>query len=188
MKQPEALLATAASLLEANGTPYALIGGCARNAYAPPRATRDVDFAVAVDSAQLAALVSSFLASGFKPATSVTAEVGDSVPDLILFRNGQGERIDVLIAKTAFETQALSRATRRPVPGYETIPIVTVEDLLVYKLLAGRPRDMADAEEVARSQQRAGVVIDWDYVTGHCVDWGVEARLQTVKRLVDQGS
>jgi hypothetical protein len=45
------LLLDAGSALETAGIAYAVIGGCARNAYAEPRATKDVDFVAAGDLA-----------------------------------------------------------------------------------------------------------------------------------------
>jgi hypothetical protein len=49
MTKPEDLVAVAAAVLESCNVKFALIGGCARNVYAPPRATRDVDLSVALD-------------------------------------------------------------------------------------------------------------------------------------------
>jgi hypothetical protein len=186
MRSPEELLAVAQGVFEAEGLAFALIGGCARNTYAPPRATRGADFAVALDAEQLARLLGRFADHGFQPATSVTAEPSDDVPDLILFQGDDGGRIGVLIAKTDFEREALRRAAPRTGSGTLRVPIVSVEDLLVYKLLAGRPRDLADAEEVSRSQERAGHVIDWDYVQKHCDDWGTAYRLLALRERLDR--
>ena len=44
-------------------------------------------------------------------------------------------------------------------------------DLIVYKTLAGRPRDITDVEEIVRSQRAAGIVIDWKYVEDECAQW-----------------
>lgn len=181
MTGPEHLLAMSAAVLKRCQVRFALIGGCARNAYAPPRATRDVDFAVSLDEDSLRAVTREFALHGFVPATTVTAEPQDLVPDLVLFRGAAGERVDVLISKTDFEASALARARVESMFGIDDLPIVTPEDLLVYKLLAARPRDLADAEEVARSQERAGRLLDWPYVEQHCADWGRTEQLTQLR-------
>jgi hypothetical protein len=65
------------------------------------------------------------------------------------------------------------------------LPVVTPEDLIVYKLIAGRPRDFADAEEIARARRVAGTALDWSYVENWCIAWGIEDRLATLRRLLD---
>ena len=105
------------------------------------------------------------------------------VPDVALFRDANGARIDLLIAKTAFEREALSRRVAPTTAG--VLSIVTVEDLLVYKLIAGRTRDIADAEEVVSTQVLAGRSVDWDYVMRWCTEWGLEDRLEALRRATE---
>lgn len=68
---------------------------------------------------------------GFSPAT-VVADGDHAVPDLILFRDASGRRIDVLYAHTDFERAALARRTTgEPYAGVE-VPVISIEDLIVY--------------------------------------------------------
>ena len=46
--------------------------------------------------------------------------------------------------------------------GSLQIPILTVEDLILLKTLAGRLQDQADLEKIRARQNELGV--DWDYV------------------------
>jgi hypothetical protein len=46
--------------------------------------------------------------------------------------------------------------------GSLQIPILTVEDLILLKTLAGRLQDQADLEKIRARQKELGV--DWDYV------------------------
>lgn len=66
------LLVDAIGALEEAQLPHALMGGGARNAYAEPRATRDVDFVVAVDPTKHRALVDA-LAPSATPARQAEA-------------------------------------------------------------------------------------------------------------------
>ena len=147
----ERLLEVAFAALSEARVEFALIGACARNLYAEPRATRDVDLAVTADPAAYVRVVAAFAARGF----AVGATVGDKEdvqPDLVHFRDAagdRGDRIDILFAKTSFEREALARRIAGLTVGETRFPAVTPEDLVIYKLIAARPQDLLDAEEVA---------------------------------------
>ena len=149
------------------GVHSALIGGSARNLYAPPRATRDVDFALEVASAEhFERLESALGLHGYTARTVVRSDEDDPLPDVAIFVDDDGHRIDVLVAKTPFERDALRRARPRSVLIGETVHVATLEDLIVYKLIAGRTRDVADIEEMVETQRLGGTEPDWEYVRG----------------------
>ncbi|MDD9966833.1 MAG: hypothetical protein OXR73_11445 [Myxococcales bacterium] len=156
-----------------------LIGGCARNAYAAPRATRDVDLAVEVSEARYGELVAEMGHHGFCESTVVN-ECDEPVPDVLLLNDGDGGRVDLLFAKTDFEREALSR--RVPLEGHSGgAYVATPEDLIVYKLIAGRPRDIADIHEVVSARERAGFVVDWAHVERWAREWDLLPRLQQLR-------
>lgn len=69
--------------------------------------------------------------------------------------------VDVLLANSEFLLEALKR--RRLVPfGDLEIPILTLEDLILLKMLAGRLQDQADLERIRARQEELHV--DWGYV------------------------
>jgi hypothetical protein len=170
------LLDDAIATLDGAGVTWAVMGGCARNAYAEPRATRDVDFVVEADSARFQALERALRSAGFERATTVD-EPGELVPDLVLYRDAGGRRIDVLFAHTAFERSALSRRTTlSPLLGSKA-HVVSPEDLVVYKLIADRPQDRADIAAVVEAQRARGIDLDWSYVEHWCDEWELTDRL-----------
>ena len=167
------LLAEAWAALGDAGVACAVIGGCARNAYAEVRATKDVDFVVEASAENYPAVVEALERRGFRRATVVGAEAG-GVPDLELFRDGEGRRVDILFAHTDFERSALSRRElREPYAGVR-VSVVSPEDLIVYKLLAGRPQDRLDVLAMLDSFAQGSRTIDWAYVEHWCDVW--EAR------------
>ena len=174
------LLIDAGQALDAAGVAYAVIGGCARNAYAEPRATRDVDFVVAGDAADYASVVDALAARGFTRANTVGDE-DDPVPDLVFYRDASGRRIDILFAKTAFERSALARRETAAVQDGVGLPVVSPEDLIVYKLIAGRTQDFADVEKVIAALAAEGRGLDWGYIQGWCKDWDIEERAARVR-------
>ncbi|MGE0790243.1 MAG: nucleotidyl transferase AbiEii/AbiGii toxin family protein [Sandaracinaceae bacterium] len=172
------LLDAIESLAEA-GLEHALMGGGARNAYAEPRATKDVDFVVAVDPSRLRTLRDALARRGFSESTRVGGD--DPVPDLVLFRDAEGRRIDLLFAHTDFERSALARRNPRELAEHVVVPVVTPEDLIVYKILADRPQDRVDIQDVVRAVEARGGIVDWTYVEGWCDAWEVGERLARVR-------
>jgi hypothetical protein len=175
------LLARTSAALEAAGFSYAVIGALARNAWARPRATTDIDLAIEVSAERVDELRELLDRLGL----AVRKErAGDSgVPELVLLadRREPSLRLDLLVAQTPFEESVLARKVRTRVGGQD-LWVATAEDLVVYKLVAGRPRDWADAEEVARAREVAGTPIDWTYVSHWAGAFGLGDRVLQLKR------
>jgi predicted nucleotidyltransferase len=162
------------------GFVYAVVGAFARNAWARPRATTDVDFAIAIESSQLPELHRLLSAIGLIVRKERAGE-GD-VPELILLcaKNDDSVRVDLLVASTPFEHSVLSRRRRVALADLD-LWVASPEDLLVYKLVAGRARDLADVEEVARTRELMGHPIDWGYVEEWTEAFGVADRTVTLR-------
>lgn len=174
------LLSLAARASLDSGAAFMIIGGCARNVYAVPRATRDVDLAVAADAAQYETLVRALSRAGFAQSTMVN-ETADAIPDVLLVNDGSGGRIDLLFAKTDFEHTALSRRLPLKLVDQSTAYVATLEDLIVYKLVAGRPRDFADVHEMLLAQTDSGSSIDWPHIERWAREWEVSDRLERAR-------
>lgn len=139
-------------LLEARGIRTVLIGAHAANRYRlEVRHTVDVDL----------------LASSLHGAAVALREAGcevrevteDGEPYMLMARIGSTQ-VDVLLAETDYQRTAMDRA----IGG-----VLTVEDVVVHKLLAGRPRDLDDI----RSILAAGVPLDVEYIVNRSREWDV---------------
>jgi hypothetical protein len=157
---------------------YAVIGAVARNAWAPPRATADIDLAVAVVPATYRALIDALAHRGITLRRAMGGEAGALVPDLALLEGPPGpvRRVDLLIAKTAFEREAIERSVETDIGV--ACRVVRPEHLIVYKLIAARPRDLDDAAEVVRTRALAHQPVDEALVRRWAAEWGVEDRLE----------
>ena len=71
-----------------------------------------------------------------------------------------GVRVDFIFSNTPYERQALRRA-RRVRSGTATLHLATVDDLIIHKLVAGRPVDIEDVRVILTKQARH---IDSTYV------------------------
>jgi hypothetical protein len=77
-------------------------------------------------------------------------------------------KLDLALGLSGFEQQAITRA--QPVDiGGTTVLVVTAEDLLIMKVLAGRPQDEQDATAIVTAQERH---LDWEYCLAVARDLG----------------
>ena len=154
-------------LLDAAGVPWALIGGHAVNAWVEPRATADVDVTCAADAVGLERLRVVLDEAGLRPERVHGAEE-PSGPDFIRFvSDDRRVVVEIQTAKTQLQRDTLRRAARQG-----DARVATPEDLLVMKLIAFRTKDQADLIALVGLPG-----LDWPYVEGHALDWGVLERL-----------
>jgi hypothetical protein len=166
--------------MDASGVPYALIGAAARNAWAPPRATTDLDVAALVDPPGYERVVRALAAIGYAPARAHRTEPSDPIPAVTIFRNEEAPRshrqVDVLAAVTPFEQEAVARSVERPF-GARRVRVVGREHLIIYKLIAWRARDRQDVADVLATARAAGEELDLELLGYWARQWEVEARL-----------
>jgi hypothetical protein len=161
-------LADAAELLRRNAIPYALVGGMAASLRGQPRATADVDLIIGADLAVTLALAATLDSTAFRPLFSDIASVIERSFILPLRHRRTNVRIDLALGLSGFEQQAISRAKPIDIGGY-SILVVTAEDLLIMKVLAGRPQDEQDARSIVTAQ---GKNLDWGYCQTVAKDLG----------------
>ena len=155
-------LADVVSLLEREGIPYALIGGLAASLRGQPRITADIDLVILSDVDRVLKLASDLGATEFRPLFIDPTEVIQRSFILPLRHRTTNIKVDLAIGLSGFERQAIARA--KPMHVAETIvSVATAEDLLIFKVLAGRPQDQEDIQGLVVAQ---GDRLDWDY----CLD------------------
>lgn len=165
-------------LLGQLNAPHMLIGGLAVAVRAEPRATKDIDLAVVVGPADAQRLIAEMDARGFRvtkhgvPGPGAVLRFVRTGPDRV------DRWVDLLCAGTTFEEAAIERASPERLLG-RTLPVVSAEDLVIFKLLAGRPQDWADVDAVLR--EHAGTVDD-DYLDARAAEWEIEDLLTRARR------
>jgi predicted nucleotidyltransferase len=137
-----------AGMFDEMGVQYAVMGGIAVRVYGIPRPTYDVDFTAAVERGRLPELfllaeqrgytVPEAYASGW-----VDQVAGLPLVKLRLYLAGNGVDIDIFLAESAYQRSVLSRAREVRIDSL-CVWTVSPEDLILLKLLAHRPRDIAD--------------------------------------------
>jgi hypothetical protein len=135
------------SFLENRQTRFLVIGGLAVVAVGEPRTTADADALVFVSPAEAAALIRQAAKAGFEVREDVERE-RLAATGTMRFRRGRFQ-IDLITASLPFEDAAYERASRHDLFGIR-LPFPSPEDLILFKVLAGRDKDMLDAAGVVR--------------------------------------
>ncbi|MDD5307274.1 MAG: hypothetical protein PHU25_08130 [Deltaproteobacteria bacterium] len=139
------------ALINAINRPAMIIGGVAVSMRGRPRMTLDADVTLAADPGDLPAILDAAGACGFEPRPANPAEFVGSTRVLPLRHTSDGWEVDLIFAGTPYELEAVSRARMERL-GETDLPVISAEDLLVHKILAGRPRDIEDAESIVLRQ------------------------------------
>jgi len=149
-------LASLRALLDALACPAMVVGGLAVAARGEPRFTRDADVTIVVPDAALPGVVSRAADAGFRALAGDPVAFARSHGVIPCERIADGWRVDLILAMSPYEEAAVARATLERAEDV-LLPIATAEDLVVLKLLAGRPQDLDDVRSVVA---RAGAALD----------------------------
>lgn len=141
------LLEKIARALDASAVAYMVIGGQAVLLYGEPRLTRDIDITLGIGAERLPDI----LRVGER--IGLTARVGDpsdfvgKTMVLPCEHKDSGIRVDFIFSWSPYEQQALRR-TRSVQMGRAAVQFASVEDVIIHKIIAGRPRDLEDVKTV----------------------------------------
>jgi len=173
--------AALALLLDRLGALAMVIGGVAVSIHGRPRMTLDADVTIALDVAELPRILEAVNACGFSPRVDSPREFTEATRVLPLRSVSDGWEVDLIFAGTPYELEAISRARVTTLGGVD-LPIVSAADLLIHKILAGRPRDMEDAESIALRQ---GDRVDRRFVRGTLLELAAFLDDDDIRRRVD---
>lgn len=154
----ETLLARLAQALDAADISYMVIGGQAVLLYGAPRLTQDVDVTLGVAPDRLADVLGVIEAVGLRPLVEPDPFVSETLV-LPCEDETTGVRIDLVFSFEGYERTAMQRVRSVEVHG-TPVRFTSVEDLIIQKLIAGRPRDLEDVRGILIRQPEA----DLDYV------------------------
>ncbi|HEY4106880.1 MAG TPA: DUF6036 family nucleotidyltransferase [Polyangiaceae bacterium] len=140
----DALAALCAALSETRA-PWMVIGGIAAIAHGVQRMTTDIDVVIRGDSIQLPALLSALGRHEIEPRMSQAEAFAAENLVLLVRHSATQVDLDLSFGWTAFECDAIaSRVNARY--GAISAPMTRVEELIVFKAIAARPRDVDDIQ------------------------------------------
>jgi predicted nucleotidyltransferase len=139
----EKLLKKLASTLKDHNIPYMIIGGQAVLVYGEPRLTKDIDVTLGIGPDFWEKIKHPIEKIGLKILTENPQEFVKKTFVLPTEDPDSGFRVDFIFSITPYEALAIERAITVQIEDVE-IKFTSLEDLVIHKMFAGRPRDIED--------------------------------------------
>ena len=124
-----------------------VIGGQAVLVHGEPRLTRDIDITLGVDSTQLNKVLTAVASISLASAVADVESFVRKTNVLPLSDPVSNIRVDLIFSFTPYESEAVRRAVT-VVLNEVPVRFASAEDLIIHKLVAGRPRDIEDIRGV----------------------------------------
>jgi hypothetical protein len=147
------LLADLGRAFDALGISWYLFGAQAAIIYGVARLTADVDVTVRPPAAPVAEWVAALGRFGFTPQIVDPGFLAETRV-LPLVHGPTGLPLDIVLAGPGLEEELLARAVVRSVDGVP-VRVVEIADLVILKVVAGRPKDVDDVVALLRIHGRA---------------------------------
>ncbi len=157
---------------------YTVMGGLAVRAYAIPRVTEDIDFTLALDRSRLPELYNALEEQDYAIPEPYRSGWVDEVKGMHLVKlkryiGGRAIDVDLFLAESAYQDEILLRRRLADVEGRQ-LWLASPEDLVLLKLVAGRPRDLIDVADVFFTQGQ----LDVQYMRNWAEKLGIEKELE----------
>jgi hypothetical protein len=157
---PATLLAALADLvkwLDVTKAPFMVIGGVAASILGRPRLTQDVDALTILPEADWANVVSTAASHGILPRIENPLDFARRSRVLLMRHAASGINIDLTFGRLPFEQAAIDHSENHDIGGLR-VRLPRVEDLLIMKAIARRPKDLQDIEGLLAAHPEADVV------------------------------
>ncbi|MBN1393553.1 MAG: nucleotidyl transferase AbiEii/AbiGii toxin family protein [Pirellulales bacterium] len=146
--------------------PMAAVGGIALAAWKHVRATKDIDLLLGVGADSLDAIIPRLAEAGIRQKRArLSIKLGQMELVQLFYEPPEAMidmQIDLLLADSPYHKVALQRCVSATLPEMDVeIAVLSCEDLILHKLLAGRMIDLADASALLRANQNA---LDLEYL------------------------
>jgi hypothetical protein len=160
-----------------------VIGGQAVLVYGDPRATRDIDVTLGLGIEGLPRLLDVFKAAKFRCLVPDVEDFARKTMVVPALDPVSGIRIDFILSFSDYERAAIGRARRIRI-GRANVRFAALEDLIIHKMVAGRPRDIEDVESMLLKNPGygAGFIKDRLREFDGALDTDLEARFKSIEK------
>jgi Nucleotidyl transferase AbiEii toxin, Type IV TA system len=156
------LLAHLQRTFAARGVRWFLFDAQAAILHGVARLSADVDVTVDLGERASADLVRALAEAGFELRVADLAGFVEATRVLPFVRRASRIPVDVVLAGPGLEEQFFAGAQERVI-GDARVPVVSAEDLVAMKVLAGRPRDLDDVVAILHARPRSRLATDPDH-------------------------
>lgn len=153
------LIKNLAKALDRNDIKYMITGGFAILIYGEPRLTKDIDIIIGLDIKGIKKLKNVIKKLNLKVIPQNPKEFVEETMVLPTIDKKTGFRIDFILSTSNYQKEALRRAKRIEIDNVE-VRYVSIEDLIIHKVISGRERDLEDVRLVLIKNKR----INEDYI------------------------
>ncbi|MFH1128191.1 MAG: nucleotidyl transferase AbiEii/AbiGii toxin family protein [Candidatus Omnitrophota bacterium] len=136
-------------LLEGAGCQWMIIGGVAASLLGKPRFTADVDAVALIEDKEFSNLLKVARRLGLTTRIKDAVEFAQKNRVLLLKHTKTGINVDLSLGLLPFEKEAIKRSKRFKIANI-TFNLPTPEDLIIFKAVAHRPRDIEDIREIVK--------------------------------------
>jgi len=168
---PASLLRALSAALHTHRCRWYLFGAQAVTIWGRPRLTTDVDVTIQLESGGTENLLNRLRGAGFELSGEFTEEFVRSTRVLPLVHGASGMPLDIVLAGPGLEEQFLNRSIIVQLDDF-AVPVISPEDLLITKILAGRAKDVDDIRGILRMRLTS---LDLGYVSATLA--GIESAL-----------
>ena len=161
-----------AEVLDTLSIRWTLIGALAANRYrSSPRLTNDVDLLLADTGEGIDVLESAFTDRGWSVFRA------DAAGELLRLTHPAYGLADLLISGTDYQNTAIERSGIETIDDLQSVRVLTAEDVIVHKLIAGRLQDQADIEAILATDNK----LDQHYIDHWAQFWEVQDLWEKLK-------
>lgn len=125
----------------------AIMGGIATSVYSPPRATFDIDGIADIERKKIESFLGELKEKGFSYDEKRPFKIIEGLPLVTLYFPRHKVYFDLFLAESEFQKLILARARTVRVDDLR-LNIISPEDLILVKLISGRPRDTEDVRQI----------------------------------------
>ncbi len=143
----ESVLLALQRLIERHDNQGIIIGGVAVSLLSKPRFTADVDALLLLDSDELPNLLIVAEQEGLLPRIPDALDFARRHRVLLLQHYESGVNVDISLGLLPFESEAVEHSRVRQI-GTLTIRLPIPEDLIIFKAVAHRPKDLLDIKVI----------------------------------------
>jgi len=183
---PATLLAALADLmkwLDAANMPSMIIGGVAASLLGQPRLTQDVDALAILPEGEWGNAVSTAARHGILPRIENPLDFARRSRVLLMRHVESGIDIDVTFGGLSFEQAAIDNSKIHDIGGLR-VRLPRVEDLLIMKAVARRPKDLQDIEGLLSAHPEADVATVRQWVSEFATAMSTSDMLDDFDKLV----
>ncbi len=137
-----------------------VFGAQAVVAYGQPRMTADIDITVAAQTVPAPALIDILEEHGFSLRAQLDETFLQSTRLLPLVHRSTLMPTDVVLSSSSLQSEFMARRKQVDIQGVH-VPLISPEDLVVTKVLAGRRKDLGDVRGILDLQLDT---LDMDYI------------------------